>query len=494
MPIPPQLVLASVLALSASSQASPPDLEGIAREYLASNQLEAEGLTFGALIDGPAFVRVPLGGLDVRFPAASLEDEQCPDDLEEVSRALIALQHMWLEWSTGEAEAELADDWKALDRWVRGWSSSKLRRVEPGRGDLYEQLGARDEVLAAQERLHARVLAAQPESGMCGVGQLVLAPTRRHFVQLVAVGGLLEPANREVLWAPPSVGLGATWVGWTGLVAMEYPAEPLDPEQPFLGRSIREREQTELVQHVTDRTAALLMRKHFARHGTQFFEESLGMNLVIGVAGKNSLLSAGWSLDWRRAGGSTKPYSRFVPGGNSSGGALPKRKAEAGPLTMSATAVGRYRKGGGEDFFVEVLRDGQKLGAKLVSKEHPLHRDRTAHFVLTHSGGRTTISAPFLGDPAEGKPLPPHEFLDDYEDLFRAYRALFIYWLRHHGAGPEQDSVPRFAELLEALVERSPGEPAGPVYAEVYEVPMSAPDRSEDSLEWRFLTWLAQGH
>jgi hypothetical protein len=323
---------------------------------------------------------------------------------------------------------------------------------------------------------------------------MVLAPRRKDFVELAAVGGLLEPENQGVVWADGAVGLSATFVDWNLIVAMEYPADPPDPASPFQGRSITEREQTELMQHVADRAAVLLMRREFARHGVLFFEESLGTNLVISSVGKNTLLSPGWSSEWNQTGGSTQAYSRFVPGGNPAGGSLPARQAGPGAVTSGGTTVGHYRKGGGEDFFLDVLQDGQKHGFKLVEDGQPLAKDRTAHFLLISADRvkKTSICAPFLGAEAEGKPLPPNEFLDDYEDLFRAYRSLFVFWLRHRGAGSEEESSRRFAELLEGLAEREVGTAAEPVFASVYGVPLSAPDPSTDSLEWRFLAWLSK--
>ena len=156
--------------------------------------------------------------------------------------------------------------------------------------------------------------------------------------------------------------------------------------------------------------------------------------------------------------------------------------------------VSRYRVDGGPDFFVKALQGGQKAGAKLASKnrEDPLRKDKRVHFAL-HSFdpvGDTYVTAPFLGLPAEGKPLPPNDFLDDYEDFFRAYRAAFFDWLREHGAGSKVDSEARFAELIAKHAARPVGTPMDAVVEEVYGVPLSAPTPETDALEWRFLDWL----
>jgi len=474
--------------------ASEVDFKGIADGYLARHTLEPEGLSFEQVLDGPAFTRVGLAGFELYVPSASLKDPQVVEEFENVARLLIDLQGYWLQWRGSDQVGALADDRKTLDKWVASWSLSKLKRCADGGGSLYDRLGAKEKVLSAQLRLRTHALESQPEQGMPGVSVLVLAPSRRDFVELAAIGGLLAPSNRGILWNDGVISLAGTFVDWNLIVAMEYPAELPDSASPFDGRSITEREETELMQHVADRAAVILMRREYARHGIMFFEESLGTNLVISAVGKNTLLAPGWGSDWHQSGATTRPYSRFVPGGNPAGGSLPKRQAGSGDFTVSGTMVGHYRKGGGEDFFRKVLRDGQKHGYKLAEDGHPLAKDKTAHFRL-HSADKvqkTSISAPLLGAPAEGKPLPSNEFLDDYEDLFRAYRALFASWLRHQGAGSEEESSRHFAELLEALAERDVGTGADPVFAGVYGVPLSAPDPSTDSLEWRFLAWLSK--
>ena len=67
---------------------------------------------------------------------------------------------------------------------------------------------------------------------------------------------------------------------------------------------------------MADRCAALLLRKEFWRHGTHFFEESLGANLVIATVGRNGLYAGEWSSSFATTGAKTNPYERFVPGGN----------------------------------------------------------------------------------------------------------------------------------------------------------------------------------
>ena len=154
--------------------------------------------------------------------------------------------------------------------------------------------------------------------------------------------------------------------------------------------------------------------------------------------------------------------------------------------------IARYRAGGGEDYFLDPLRDAQRLGGKLVARDHPLSKDKTAHFVLSRpeGGGNIAVSAPFLGEASLQKPPPPKEYLDDYADLCRAYSCLFVHWLKEHGAGSAEDSAARFGELIAKDAGRTSATPAQTVFAELYGVPLSAEDGSVESLEWRFLAWL----
>ena len=166
---------------------------------------------------------------------------------------------------------------------------------------------------------------------------------------------------------------------------------------------------------------------------------------------------------------------------------------------MSSSEIPRWRKEAGEGHFVEALVDAQKDGAKLASKdrENPLRGDKSAHFELTSSKAASdtvAITAPFFGPHAEGKELPPFAYLDDYEEFFRAYQAAFIYWLRERGpSGSKKKSLTAFGKLVQQHATRPRGTPLHEVALDVYGLPLSHEDGSIESLEWRFLAWLAKG-
>ena len=85
----------------------------------------------------------------------------------------------------------------------------------------------------------------------------------------------------------------------------------------------------------------------------------------------------------------------------------------------------------------------------------------------------------------------PDEFRDDYLEFHRAYRAAFVHWLQTSGARTKAASRERFGELLRRLID--PAEPKGfdALCEELYGRPVSAQDPGADTLERRFLAWLA---
>jgi hypothetical protein len=501
-------LLAPLLILGSSLHAAPlqadteeaatVDFEAMANGFLAENGLEATGKVQD-LLDGEHFLRVEIGGFDLRIPKGGLADPEAGERVEEAALALIDLQEVWFGWRATAGDAEAYEkDWNAVRKWVKTWSGQKLARCEGGEASLLEELRANNKVTEAQARL--REYTRPEEKAIKTVGDLnvvVLASTRRDFIQVVAVCGLLDERSRSSLWKDEVIKQPATWTGWTQLVSLENPAWPVDLAEPFASDSHKRRDKTGLSQFVVDRGATFVLRKHFFRHGTHFFEQALGTNLVIAAIGKNNLYSGDWKLEYRTSGAKTQAYERFVPGGNPSGGTLPPRRAGPGMITGSMVEISRYRANEGVGFFVEPLKEGQKLGAKSAGKDkdNPLRHDKLAHFQL-HSFEENTdfpIAAPFLGPFAEGKTLPPLEFLDDYEDFFRAYRAGFISWLQSAGAGDEEESQARFAQLLEAQATRKNRTAFHEVVESVYGVPLSGENGETDSLEWRFLAYLKKG-
>jgi len=479
------------------------DFDELARTFLEDSGLGdmaragAAGHTFEELLEGPAFVRLDLVGLDLRFPTVGLKASSS-EDFRDAVGALLEVQHHWQEWLHPESASDRAEDWKTVNKWVKSWSRSKLGSAEGGRS-LVESLGGGEEVKAALDRLSSAVTPSEASAPLDGSpsdpGRLLLTMDRKTYLGVLSVAGWLDDKLRTTLWDDRVLGSTFQWVGWTEIVALEFASLPIDPKSPFAGVPLTKGDKTELLQYSAERGAVLLLRNQFRSQPVHFFEQALVANLVIDASGRNNLRAGEWKLEYKTSGASTAPYERFVPGGNPAGGTLPPRPAGPGATTGNATQKSLYRSTEGADHFLGPLREGQKTGAKLVSKDkkNPLRDDKNAHFVL-HSFEENEdrpITAPFLGEVAEKKALPPDGYLDDYEDFFRAYRSGFLYWLQLHGMPDEAQSHERFRDLLRAHAGRNPLQPMDEIFASVYGVPLTHEDGSVDSLEWRYLDWLA---
>jgi len=324
----------------------------------------------------------------------------------------------------------------------------------------------------------------------------VFAPTRRDFLQVAAVAGWMSEAARQTYWNDGVIDHTIEWVGWTQIVCMQFTHLPVDPNLPFAGVDMNADDKTGLAQYMAERGAALLLRRAFWHQDAHFYEQALASNLVIAAAGRNNLRAGEWKLETHTSGSSTQPYSRFVPGGNPNGGTLPPNKAGPGVSSGSGTELSLYRSGFGADYFLEPLREGQLSGAKLAAKDKKtrLADDKTAHFALHSSATRAdhVVTAPFLGQLAEKQPLPPLDFLDDYEDFFRAYRSGFLYWLQREALPNADEARAKFAELIAVHAQSTDHAPIDASVEKVYGVPISAQDGSSESLEWRYLAWLAK--
>ena len=492
----------SELAQPATSSGSEPrrgqlNFKAFAEEYLKTHELEREGLDFRAMVNTEDYVRFDVGSFAIRFPVEVMTDKPLADRIQESLHAIVNVQRHWYAWN-GSAADTAEEDWKLVSKWVESLSARKMVNLHGGGESLIEQLGAPTKVRDAVQRLNDQNPYTGEVAETLGERNLtILAPTRKHFLLLSAAAGLARPDLKDQLWKDDLVRYGASWVDYDQIIALENFGHPVQWDKPFLSRPLDQDHKDGLKQYVADRASTVLLRKEYHKHGTHFFEEALAVNLIISYLGTNSSGTPEFDYSYRREGGRTEPYSRFVPGGNPAGGTLPPRKAQAGPTTQTGNRPqeGIYRANQGEDYFLPPLKEGQKLGAKLASKQRdlPNRTDKLVHFQLCslETGEKTVVSAPFLGLLAEKKVLPKHQFLDDYEDFFRAYRAGFFHWLRTRAEG--SDSAERFAELIRAQAERKLGASLDEVILGIYGVPLSAADSDTDSLETRFLGFIKKG-
>jgi hypothetical protein len=441
------------------------------------------------------YLHLRLGAFDVHWPRAYLAKADDGADCIALLAGLVELQGGLLRWldPAGSATAEVAGDLEVAGEWIQGLAPGDLAKA--GRSDerdLARAVQAPMEAAAALQRLAVSMvdraaLGVAPQY-VESVG-LVLVPKRLEFMEWI--GGL---GAADAQWASQHWNDGASewtqfWKGPTMFLALEYaPMTGFDPT--FVGALPPQKlDKDGLRQHVLNQAARALLFRWFNRLEFAPLERALAANLVIGVSGRIAVLDGEGSI--RSSGGTTAPYSRFVPGGLSEGGVLPP--APAGGLDTIVNS--RWRAGKGADRFVAALREGQKDGTKAAAKErgNPLRHDKLAHFPIDSDvrGAKWLAHAPFLGPHAARQAYPEGEFLNDYREFFKSYQTAFYHWLESAAVRADGSGGAPFADFLRTL-----GTPdyAGDVDAaleQAYGLPVSGPDGSVDSLEWRFLAWLA---
>ena len=461
-----------LLASAGAAQAPRLDYADLARAFVASHALgevpEAE-LALEPVLERD-YVATTLGALELLYPRLFLGDRERVDELRQLAMAMCDLQSKWIEWTHAEgdgARAALAD-LAALRKALKSAKAGPIGGSAPR--ELLAALGLKEVQLATARRLAEAALSGEafglrPRFGQAA--RIVFAPTRRDFLQLTAFAGLADPPRRASFWHEGIASWTEMWWGDIQVVCLEFPPVRAGAD-PLSGTAMDEREPTGLLQHVVQRAVISLSWTCFGAMVDPAFELGLAEELVIEVYGENNVRSGGSGRS-----SSTSAYAVFIPGGASAGGALPPMSADS-----------RWREGGGRDHFQKVLRDGLKA-ARGARGEKP------GAFQVATPDGRTKadVRAPFFGRHVQGKTLPPPEMLSDYMEFFRAYRTCFVWWLREKAFGAE--SGERFAKLLRRLADSGLSDEFEALVAEVYGTALSGPDGSQDSLEWRFLAWLA---
>jgi hypothetical protein len=319
---------------------------------------------------------------------------------------------------------------------------------------------------------------------------LVLSPTREDFLGLGSFAGALSADGKRLLWTDSL----ALWTSFNfrtlHVIALEHPATYPGQGDITQGMDMNAKEKTGLLQHVVQAAAELLIGHTWGESLPPELSSGLAMVMVIELFKENNVRAGGGS-----GGRRTPAYSKFVPGGRSSGGRLPAISAEP-----------RWREDKGKDFFLEVLRAAQKDGAKDAFKALGTSRDKRAFFAL-HSDAGTPghfVQAPFL-EVVNPQPVPAG-YTNDFREFFRAYRCAFAYWLKNKAKSAQEKAAAeellrRFLQALTPPWAAEEGEndeeeeesPFVRAVAEVYGMPFSGEDGAAQSLEWAFLDWLARG-
>jgi hypothetical protein len=453
------------------------DFSALADAYLAAHPVAGKTADTLKMEDVVAahFLPASVGAIELRFPRAFLGEKSVVENFKAVVVALLTTHATWLDLLACKGEA--ADTARADIAAVLKW----LKTAKPANGDVVPTdffgalqggaaLAPQIQRLAEGFRTGA-AMSLKPRGGKLQV--LVVSPSREDFLQLAGVFGKLEPDSRSMNWNDQL--MGWTEFGWNELqiVALVYPPVTPKPDKLNEGMPMDLREPTGLYQHVAQRCAVQLSWHTFDKLVDPAVEMALAQALVVDMYGENNTRSGGASR-----GNTTDGITAFIPGGNSNGGALPPTNAESGWRTTS-----------GKDYFVKPLRTSQKLGSKAAKDKE----DKNLHFQLTadNTATRVAVRMPFLGAAAQGKALPPPEFMTDYQEFFRAYKTAFANWMRNKALKTPAESRAKFAELLNKVVEVGSAATFEELVQETYGKPLSSADLAAPNLEREFLEWLA---
>jgi len=433
-------------------------------------------------------VAVQLGLFDVWFPRAPLKDKKMADRFEGAVGVLLDLQDRWVEWAGDEESVKAtAGDLGIIRKWLKSWKLAKIARAadnEAGRPGLAKLLEAGEEEIAALNAFEQRMLLAEymgRKDEATPPVLLIFAPDRGTFLRLGSYIGSLSEEYKPSCWTKSL----ATWTTLNCLhihvIAMEYPGTVPGLGDITQGQDMNKDSKTGLLQHVLWNATDLLV--------TQYQFGNLPRELIVGLA-MNMVIEDFKEIEVRTGTGSAgkklAAYSVFVAGGASTGGTLPGRKAKPDES--------RWRQDKGKDYFIGMLRKVQKEGAKLAAKEKKGGWSKIGCFPILADTGATeyVARAPFLMDTEDVEPVPP-ECLSDHKEFAFAYQCAFAYWLRTKAGGAASEDPPEALarKYLGASRIRPPGAPA--IELGVYGVPLSGEDESRESLEWKFLEWLAKG-
>jgi hypothetical protein len=432
-----------------------------------------------------SYVAVKLGFFDVWHPREPLRDKTVAKNFKTAAGVLLDLQERWIRWVADDAVAKGAlGDIKVLNKWVRSWKMSRMlrrKKQDEGRPDLLNILKVNESITEASKRFEEFMLKAEYMNRKERIKEnvfILLAPTRKNFLELACFLGSLSDYNRNYLWKDSM----ASWTTFDckdiQAISMEYPATVPGKGDIKQGVDMNVSVKTGLCQHVMLNAAEYLIHQYHQGSLSRELAKGFASNMVVDTYKEISVRSGGGGPGQKLRG-----YSQFVPGGSSTGGTLPGRKA--------TPHESRWNKDKGKDYFLSVLRKAQKQGAKHSAKKQKKPGSKMGNFTLQSDSGVLghTVRAPFFGIPAGPESIPP-EYRRDFKDFYRAYQCAFAYWLRNKAESTASDQVP--AELAKRFLCNPKKMGTGWLLKEVYGMPLTGKDQTTDSLEWRFLQWLAK--
>ncbi|MEO6596648.1 MAG: hypothetical protein ABIP94_18015 [Planctomycetota bacterium] len=393
------------------------------------------------------YARLLLIEFDVRVPGSLLAKVQDTTKVATIAGALLDLEDRLVDYTIFDQDAQKArhGDINSLRKYVAAWRNKPLATEPP-----------------------SIPLAKEP----C---LLVLAPTRQNFVGVVGWLGLLEQKYQDYWWNNGTAQFSDLRVqdeGHVQVIALEY-AAPDQKGDVTLGFDMNTRERTGLLQHFVQRAAVSWCWRQFGDDADETFIVGFATDLVTDVLGQNNARSGGSGKS-----SATEGKNAFIPGAPSRGGSMEMVNADSS-----------WRLSQGSDYFARVLRQAQKAGEHDAKES----KDRLGHFLLKDAKGETKhrVTAPFLGKVAFDRDAVPDPYVDDYLEFHRAYRSAFVHWLQNNAGKGKAGSLERFRTVLQRLMEKTEGMTFEVLCQEIYGVPLAEKAATDDSLERRFLAWLA---
>ncbi len=475
------LVAALPLVHAPASAAPQLPFEEIAQRILtAHGETGADAATFELdAFFGRHFCAIDLGLFELAIPARSLADRRWAQAFADVSTALLEAQRLWLA-RADPAQAVSKDvraDLSALLTWTSKWTPAELARAAAGeQRALRLALAPKDEIRQAAERARAAMLASRGLSGgrtLEGPVRLVLAPTRKEFVELLALAGWAKQDLRSIFWQPGVEEWLEFSVDDRKVIALEYTATGGAAGDYTASTPMDERSATGIQQQVVQLALLRLVDVYYAGGMPAELGKGLVMNLVVDQFGEIRT-----RVDGDLSANQTQKREVFVRGGASEGGRLPQNVAET-----------RWRMDGGKDRYLRILRQVQRSGRSVREGS----RNELARFLLQSrdESQRTVVSAPIFGAAAAEVGSPPDFVHGDFLEFLRAYQCGFVFWLQNHAAGSKKNSEQAFAQLLAALADPTNTAGVEEIVLTVYGAPLSDLECSPATLEGKFLRWLS---
>lgn len=467
-------------------QATQINFENAAKAFFESRGVkdakpEALGLD---LVLQKHFVHVQIGAFDAYCPRSGLE--KSGDDLKSAAAALVDAQVRWMDWikPAGKDQKAARDDFKLVDNWIRGWKGAGLAQVARKEGeDLAAILSTPDATKAALTRLAQTMQRGELVGPPREQGQLVrlyLMPTRKDFVEFMAVIGWLQPDQRSNYWIDSAADWMQAFYNSDQIIALEYATASRTPGRYDESLTLEKEDGGTMQQQIVQLAMNSFFAVQYESRVPAAFCQGLSMNLVIDLFGEINTRVDG---DVRSR--SAPAREVFVAGGQSEGGQLAKNSAET-----------RWRRERGKDHWFHLLHVAQQEGADL---EKTAAKKVGALSIRSDDGGKQfAVHAPFLGAKggsnggADAAPAaPPAEFQGDFAELLRAYKSGFTYWLQTKSLAGERQSRDAFAKMLTKLADPNLAGGFESVFTECYDKkPLSSATIDKDSLEGQFLLWL----